>query len=179
MLVQLDYGVKIPEHAAKLGAERAIRASGVPHLLRPTYVVETLTRHVRGRLAVAIGRPPPLHMVAAADLARMVVRAYGRPDVGGRDLHIRGPEPVTIAAAPRAYCARAVPRSRVVIIPTRAPSRVDRRLSHGRLRPALHDISLLERCGEHGDPTEADQLLGAPTTTVDQWSRRVAEADGL
>ncbi len=63
--------------------------------------------------------------------------------------------------------------------PPRALSRVDRLLSHGRLRPALHDISLLERCGEHGDPTEADQLLGAPTTTVDQWSRRVAEADGL
>jgi uncharacterized protein YbjT (DUF2867 family) len=180
MLVHRDYGAKIPEHAAKLGAERAIRASGVPFvLLRPTYVMETLTRHVQGRLAVAIGRPPPLHMVAAADLARMVVRAYGRPDVGGRDLHIRGPEPVTIAAALRTYCALAAPRSRVVVIPTRALSNVDRLLLHGRLRPALDVITLLERCGEHGDPTEADQLLGAPTTTVEEWTRRVAEARAL
>ena len=122
MLVHLDYGSKIPEHVAKLGAERAIRASGVPFLLlRPTYVMETLTRHVQGRLAVAIGRPPPLHMVAAADLARMVVPAYGRPDVSGRDLHIRGPEPVTVTGALRTYCPQAAPRSRGSSSPSAMP----------------------------------------------------------
>lgn len=180
MLVHLDYGPKIPEHVAKLHAERAIRASGVPFLLlRPTYVMETLTRHVQGRRAVAIGRPPPLHMVAAADLARMVVSAYGRPDVNGRDLHIRGPEPVTIVAALRTYCAQVAPRTRVVVIPTRMLASVDRLLLHGRLRPALDVISLLERYGEQGDSSEADHLLGAPATTVDLWSRRLARAEPL
>ncbi|HEX2046470.1 MAG TPA: NAD(P)H-binding protein [Acidimicrobiales bacterium] len=76
-LVHEDYGDKIPEHRAKLGAEAAIRASGVPHVfLRPTYFVDNLPRHVQGNRAVVLGRPRPLHMVAAGDFARMVSRAF-------------------------------------------------------------------------------------------------------
>jgi hypothetical protein len=30
-------------------------------------------------------------------------------------------------------------------------------------------MGYFDKAGELGDPTEANQLLGAPTTTLDQW----------
>ena len=41
----------------------------------------------------------------------------------------------------------------------------------GKLAPNLQIMRLLARLGEHGDPTAANELLGAPTTTVDAWCR--------
>jgi uncharacterized protein YbjT (DUF2867 family) len=45
-LVHEAYGPKLPEHQAKLLAEQAIRASGVPYtFFRPTYFIDNLPRH--------------------------------------------------------------------------------------------------------------------------------------
>jgi uncharacterized protein YbjT (DUF2867 family) len=173
-LVHVDYGPKTAEHRAKLRAERAILDSGVPHvILRPTYVMDTLPRHVQGPFAMVIGHPPPLHMVAAADLATMVVRAHHLPDVSDLDVHVHGPEPLTIADALRTYCSLVEPGKRVVVVPRRLMSAADRVVLRGRLRPALEVMALLERFGEQGDPSEADALLGRPTTTLTEWCKAV------
>ena len=174
-LVHVDYGPKTPEHRAKLRAERAILDSGVPHvLLRPTYVTDTLPRHVQGPFAMAIGHPPPLHMVAAVDLAAMVVRAHHLSEVVRRDVYVHGPEPVTIPDALRTYCSLVDPGKRVVVVPRRLMSAADRVVLGGRLRAALDVMALLERFGEQGDPAEADALLGRPTTTVAEWCKAAA-----
>ena len=90
-LVHEDYGEEIPEHRAKLAAEEAVSRSGVPFLFfRPTYFMDNLPRHVQGRFAVVLGRPKPLHMVAATDFARMVSRAFQVPDVAKRNLFVHG-----------------------------------------------------------------------------------------
>ena len=117
-LVHAQYGQKIPEHAAKVAAEQAIRTSGVPFVFfRPTYFMDNLGRHIQGRRAVALGRPRPLHMVAASDFATMVSRAFRAPNVAGCDLAIHGPEPVTIAEALDVYCRVVEPDKRVVTVP--------------------------------------------------------------
>jgi hypothetical protein len=41
----------------------------------------------------------------------------------------------------------------------------------GRLAPNLAIMRLLARLGARGDPAEANELLGAPTTTVEAWCR--------
>lgn len=47
-LVREQYGPKIPEHRAKLAAEHAIEASGVPYtFFRSTYFTNTMPRHVQ------------------------------------------------------------------------------------------------------------------------------------
>jgi uncharacterized protein YbjT (DUF2867 family) len=101
--VREEYGPTIPEHRAKLAAERAIEASGFPYMFwRPTYVTNTLPRHAQGPMLVALGRQRrALHPVCAKDFAPRVARAF---------------------------------------------------------------------------ETEANQLLGAPTTTVEQWCRAQASA---
>jgi hypothetical protein len=113
-------------------------------------------------------------MVAAADLAAMVVRAHHLSEVVRRDVYVHGPEPVTIPDALRTYCSLLDPGKRVVVVPRRLMSAADRVVLGGRLRAALDVMALLERFGEQGDPAEADALLGCPTTTVAEWCKAAA-----
>jgi uncharacterized protein YbjT (DUF2867 family) len=170
-LVREDYGQKIPEHRAKLAAERAIESSGVPFtFFRPTYVTDTLPRHVQGRLAVLFGRQRSLlHPIAAKDIARMVARSLGLADDENRDLHLQGPEPMTLAEALRLYVGLVEPGVRVLSVPIPVMSLVDRSFLGRRLEPAIAIMSLLRRLGERGDPRPANDLLGAPDTTVRAW----------
>ena len=179
-LVHEAYGPKLPEHQAKLRAEQAIRASGVPFVFfRPTYFIDNLPRHLQGRVAVVLGRrQPPLHMVAASDFAVMVSRAFRLPEAADHDLFIWGPEAVTIPDALRRYCWLVAPGTRVMTVPLGLMAVADRLVMGGRLQANLQLMGLLQRLGERGDPSEAARLLGAPTATIDQWCRQRVDATG-
>ena len=169
-LVHEHYGEKIPEHRANLVAEEAIRRSGVPYVFfRPTYFMKNLPRNFQGRRAVVLGRPRPLHMVAAADFGRNVSRAFQLPGVAGRDLFVQGPEAITIAEALQLYCSVVEPDKHVVTVPLGAMGLIDRLFMRSKLRANLELMGLLQRVGERGDPTDANRLVGAPTTTLQTW----------
>lgn len=172
-LVREEYGPKLPEHRAKLVAEDALLSSGVPFVIfRPTYFMENLPRHVQGRLAVTIGRPQPLHMVAAADFGAMVSQAYRVPEVANLEVVVHGPEALTIQEALRCYRDLVRPELRCVTVPIRAMETANRLFMGGKLTGPLQLMRLLERVGERGDPTVAQQLLGTPKTTVAEWCRQ-------
>jgi uncharacterized protein YbjT (DUF2867 family) len=173
-LVHEVYGPKLPEHRAKLQAERAIQESGVPYVFfRPTYFIDNLPRHIQGRVAVVLGRrQPALHMVAASDFAHMVSRAFRTPEAANHDFFIFGPEVVTIPDALRLYCSLVEPDTRVVTVPLGIMSLADRLVMGGRLHANLQLMRLLQRLGERGDPSEATRLLGAPTTTIRRWCQQ-------
>ena len=160
-----------PALRAKSRAEQAIAASAVPStIFRPTYFMETLPRQVRGTRAVVIGRQPhPFHLVAATDFARMVARALATPQAAGKRLDVHGPQALTIADALRIYCERLAPGTRVVTRPLWFMAVLDRMVLRGQLRGTLDLMRALQQSGERGDPSRADQLLGAPTTTLLQW----------
>jgi uncharacterized protein YbjT (DUF2867 family) len=91
---------------AKSSAEDAIAASGVPYtIFRPTYFMETLPRHIRGRRATVLGRQPhSFHMLAAENFAAMVSRALSTDQTLDQTLTVYGPEAYTIPDALRIYC---------------------------------------------------------------------------
>ena len=159
---------------AKFQAELAIASSGVPYtIFRPTYFMETLPRQVRGRRAVVLGRQPhPLHLLAAADFARLVSRSLNTPEAVERNLHIHGPEAFTIKEALRFYCEQVTPDTRVVTMPLWSMRILDRTVQRGQLRGTSGLMRALQQSGERGDPTEANQLLGAPSTTLAEWCRQ-------
>ena len=114
-------------------------------------------------------------MVAAADFARLVSLAFQVPDAANRDLFVHGPEAVTITEALGLYCSFVEPDKRVVTVPLGLMRPLDRLFMGGALRANLELMGLLQRLGERGDPSEANRLLGALTTTVREWcERRVA-----
>ena len=156
---------------AKLRAEEAIRRSGVRYtIFKPSYFMETLPRHVQGSLAIVLGRQPhPLHLTAADDFAAMVSRAYRTPAAANRALYVQGPEALTLAAGLRLYCTLVEPGTRVLSLPLPVMALVDRLVLRGALRDTLALMRVIQRVGEHGDPTETNRLLGAPATTLRQW----------
>jgi uncharacterized protein YbjT (DUF2867 family) len=160
-----------PDLRAKFQAERAIAESGVPYtVFRPTYFMETLPRHLRGRRAVVLGRQRhPLHLIAAADFARMVSRSLSTPAAVDKVLDIHGAQALTISDALRTYCGRLAADTEVVTRPLWLMTLLDRTFMRGQLRGTLGLMRALQESGERGDPTEANELLGAPSITLTEW----------
>ena len=172
MLVAED--APFPGDRAKYRAEQAIQQSGVPYtIFKPTYFMETLPRHVQGRLAIVLGRQPhPLHMVAAGDFAWMVSRSFRTPEAANRIFFVHGPEEITIPDALRLYCSLVEPGKRVVSMPLWFMSIVDALFMRGQLRSTIQLMRVMQRVGERGDPADTNEVLGAPSTTLPQWCER-------
>jgi uncharacterized protein YbjT (DUF2867 family) len=172
-LVRVDYGPKIPEHRAKLAAEQAIQDSGVPYtFFRPTYFTNTLPRHVQGPVIVALGRQRRLlHPVCAEDFAGQVARAFATAAAANREFYIHGPEALTLRQALGIYQRNITPGKPLVTIPLPVMAGIDHAFMGGKLAPNLQIMRLLARLGERGDPAPANELLGAPDTTVEAWCR--------
>jgi len=161
-----------PMVAQKLEAERAVEASGVAWtVLRPTWPFETLARFVRGGKATVIGKiPTPYHWFAAEDFARMVSAAYRTDEAAGKRLYVHGPEAILMRDALARYCAALHPEiASVSTLPTWLGRIIATVTRNDMLRFACELMAYFERVGEPGDPTEANRLLGAPTTTLDAW----------
>lgn len=177
-LVREEYGPKLPEHRAKIIAEDALKASGVPYVIfRPTYFMENLTRHIQGKRAITIGHPQPLHMVAATDFGSMVSRAFDTSAVRNRELVVHGPERLTIQQALACYRDLVRPELRCTTLPVPVMAVANRLLLRGSLTGPIQLMRLLERIGERGDPTPCQQLLGKATTTLRQWCASFATAE--
>jgi uncharacterized protein YbjT (DUF2867 family) len=172
-LVHANYGSKIPEHTAKMAAEDALRASGVSHIIfRPTYFMENLPRHVQGRMAITIGHPKPLHMVAAGDFAALASQAHQLPEVTSQELVVYGPQELTIQEALRCYGDIVRQERRCITVPIPVMAAANRVFMGGKLTGTIQLMRLLQRIGERGDPTIADRLLGKPETTLVHWCRQ-------
>jgi len=158
---------------AKFEAEAAIRAAGVPYtIFQATFFMETLPRFVRGARASILGsQPHPWHWVAAADYARMVSKAYATPAAADKTLHIFGPELWTLRQALQTYCRVARPEAKVSAVPFWMAAMIASLSRNQELKAVLPFFRYSEKVAEEGDPAEANALLGAPTTTLEQWCK--------
>lgn len=156
---------------AKLRAEDAINASGVPFtVFCPTHFMESLPLYVRNRRAVIIGRQPHrLHFVAAQDFARMVSRSFTVPQAAGKRLYVFGPEAMTMKEALEVYGRAQTPPVPVSSVPLWLVKFVAKVTRNPEARFAADLFRFFSVTGERGDPGEADELLGAPSTTLRQW----------
>lgn len=161
---------------AKWQAEAALRASGVPFtIFRAASFMESLPRYVQGNRASYIGtQPHAWHWVAAADYARMVSQAYAGPRAANKILYVHGPQALTLPEALQRYCQIAHPTLKVSRLPLWLASLLATLFRVQDLAEALPFIRYAERVRENGDPAEANALLGAPTTTLEQWSHAQA-----
>jgi len=98
-----------------------------------------------------------------------VSRSFRTPEAANRIFFVHGPEAITIPDALRLYCSLVEPGERVVSMPLWFMSIVDALFMRGQLRSTLQLMKAMQRLGEHGDPSEANEMLGAPTTTLRQW----------
>ncbi len=159
---------------AKLQAEAAIRASGVPYSIwRATWFMESLPQFVRGNRAVLMGKQPhPWSWLAVDDYARMVSTAFGTPEAANKIFYVHGPEKLTMRRALEFYCSQVRPGVRVSTVPLLILSLMARVTRNDTMRSAVGLMRYFNQIPEQGDPTEANALLGAPETNLDGWCGR-------
>jgi len=164
------------ETKAKFEAEAAVRASGVPYtIFQATWFMESLPRFVRGSRASILGSQPlPWHWVAADDYARMVSKAYMTPEAANKTLHVFGPQAWTTRQALETYCSIARPDAKVGAIPFWMAAIIAGLSRDKTLQAVLPFFRYSDKVAEAGDPAEANALLGAPATTLEQWCKRQA-----
>lgn len=160
-----------PESKAKYKGEQALKQSGVPYtIFRCSWFMETLPLFVQGsRLSLVGDQRHPLHWVAAADYGRMVSRSYQLTQPLNQELSIYGPEAMTMRQALEVYRENRDPHLQIAPISTRMLGF----LGLISFKPDWRSLATLmghyERHGEDGDPTLANELLGAPQITLRQW----------
>ena len=162
---------------ARLQAEDCIRASGIAFtIFRADFFMETLRNFVRGRLLLQIGQHPhSYHWIAAADYARMVTRAYATSQAARKILYACGPKPLTMRAALQVVQRTAYPDYRILYLPIWAARLI---AWAGRRQELQSVLPFFDYCGkiktfQSGTPDEANALLGAPDTTLEDWVRQM------
>ena len=171
MSVGAEVGSAVLADQAKWRVEQALQQSGLSFtIFRPTYFMDNLPKHLQGKRAMVLGRQPhPLHLVAASDFGRMVSRAFQVPEAGKKVFFVQGPEALTLVEALRLYCTMLEPEKRVTTMPLWLMSVVDTLFLGRKMHRTLQIMQVLQRSGEFGDPTDANLILGAPTTTLRAW----------
>jgi len=161
-----------PGSKAKLDAEAAIRASGVPYtIFQATWMMEALPMFVRGRRAMVIGtQKHPVRWIAADDYASMVSRAFATPEAAYKSLFVVGPEAYSKPEALARYCDTVAPGVKVTFLPVWLMSAVGLLSFDAQLKADVRRMAFYDEIGDaFGDPTEANALLGTPETTLPQW----------
>ncbi len=156
----------------KMRAEDLLGRSGVPHtVFCPTWVMEVLPNFVRPERAVVIEgkRPPGLHFFAAVDFGRMVAASYENDRSLGKRLFIHGPKRMTLPEAIGSFHQACFPEVKLRRLRPWQARFVARLTGNPSLAGVARLIAYFDTTEQHGDPTEANQLLGAPTTTLEEW----------
>lgn len=168
-----EKNIRSAESQAKFNAEKAIQTSGIPYtIFRASWFMESLPLFVRGKQALIIGRQPhPLHWIAAADYACMVSRSYQTSTPLHKVLYIRGPEAYTMTQALQIYCQTVIPHVSISTIPVWLMTLLGRITFNAEWRSLAKLMAYYDQIGEEGEPDEADLLLGAPRTTLQEWCK--------
>ena len=161
-----------PMTAQKLAAETAVSQCAVPYtIFCPTWPMEQLPRFVINGQATLVGDlQTPWHWFAGEDFGRMVANAYQSKTAVGKRLYVHGPEPLTMKEALERYCATFYPEiESVMVMPIDFARKTAEASGNMALGFFAELMAYFQKVGEPGDPAQANQLLGAPTTTLDAW----------
>ena len=159
----------------KFLAEKTIRGSGVPYsIFCPTWFMENLPKFVRGSRAFVFGKQPnPYHLIAADDYARMVAASYGLEEAINKRFIIHGPEGILVHEAVKRYCNVFHPEiKKVSTMPYWVATIIASIRGSKEMKFASDFMAAFEKIGEKGDPSEANNILGAPKIRLEDWLKQ-------
>ena len=162
---------------AKLQAENYLIESGYNYtIFRCTMFMETLPK-----LSVLVGPQPALwHFLAASDYAHMVSKSFSTPAAAKKIVFLYGPKPpCTLPDAMNKYFIPICFPSRPTPIPTISVEDATASLANNDNSFQLNERRIakfvwLSKVHELGDPCEANDLLGAPRTSLEDWCKEYA-----
>jgi uncharacterized protein YbjT (DUF2867 family) len=160
----------LPHLKAKVEAEKAIRASGIPYAIFACSFFMENVHHLEGGDRMRIpALTQPYHYVAAADYCAMVSKAFQLPEAPNKRFDVYGPEAIPADQVSRDFCAILRPGTKVVTIPLWASTLYMYLIGHKNRQYMMRVTRIHQKHGEPGDPSQADHSLGRATTTFRQW----------
>jgi uncharacterized protein YbjT (DUF2867 family) len=160
----------LPPFKAKLDAEAAVRASGIPYaIFAPTFFMENARHLTKQKRLFLAASSRAFHYVSNVDYAAMVSRVYQLPAAPNKRFEVYGPELIQSNEATRIYCAAVRPGTRVYFVPHWLLALYWRVAGSPMLRQGAKMAKLHQSTGEPGDPLQADTSLGRATTTLREW----------
>jgi hypothetical protein len=104
----------------------------------------------------------------------MVSKASQLSEAAGKRLYIHGPEAVTTLDVLTRYCSVFHHEiESVSVMPIAAARAAADATNNQMLRMFAELMAYFEKTGEPGDPSEANRLLGTPSTTPDKWIEKL------
>lgn len=170
-----------PPVKEKLIAEEVIRESGIPYtIFCPTAAMENIPMFVQGNKAIVIGKQTrPYHWLAADDFGRVVSASYRLKETANKRLSIYGPEAVLTHEAVRRYCSVFHPEiTKISTMPYWLVNLMATIMRSKEMKFGSRLLAFCEKVDEGGDPAEANRILGAPKTTLDEWLKQRKEKLG-
>jgi uncharacterized protein YbjT (DUF2867 family) len=159
----------------KLIAEEIIRECGVPYtIFCPTWPMEMLPNFVRDGKPAQIGKQPtPIHWFAVNDLGRMISTAYQRETAVNQRFIVHGPEGIPMKEALERYCRVFYPEAKKVSVTPIWLIKVIATVTRNEMLKFVGNMmAYFDKVGEMGDPGEANEILGSPTTTLEAWLKQ-------
>ncbi len=174
-----EKGLWFPQTRRKFMAEKAIKESGINYsIFCPTWFMESLPKYVKGDKAYVFGKTNVIfHFVAARDYAEMVSKSFLIEEANNKRFFIHGPEGYLFHEAMKKYCSVMHPEiKKVTVMPIWLTKMVAAIKGSPEMKFAAEFMSFFKKTGELGDPAEANTLLGAPKTTLDEWLKNLRNA---
>jgi uncharacterized protein YbjT (DUF2867 family) len=150
-----------------------IKGSAIPYtIFYPSNFMETLPqRHGTGRFLALVGTARhPNYWIAAADFGKQVARSFQLDEAADREFVIQGPAPLTYDEAGRRFAQQTRPRRLVFKIPLSLVKAL------GAMSPAMNfNARIMDAVLSYPEVFKAEEtweMLGKPTTTIDEFARR-------
>lgn len=156
----------------KFLAEKSIIESGISYcIFCPTWFMESLPKFIKGNHAYLFGKQPnPYHFIAASDFAKMVSNSYKLENPVYKRFFIHGPEGILFEEALKRYCSVFHPEIKKISKMPFWLANIIATIKRSKEMKSINDfMRFFEKAGEKGDPTEANNILGAPKITLDEW----------
>jgi len=162
---------------AKVKAERKLIESGVPYtIFRPSWFYESLPNFIQMGRAVILGdQPMKFGWLAASDYAKQVVKAYQLETAANKCFYHLGPAKLTMEAVLEKFCDYHYPELKPEHVSFFQAKMFSKLPGMGKLKLAIPFFEYFETNNETADPTEANELLGANLTTVEQWVKEYSD----
>lgn len=159
---------------SKLETEKILQDSEISYIIfRCTMFFELLPFMIEhsGRPTVLGNQPTKWHWTAADDFSRMVSASFRTAPADNKILHVRGPEALTYKEAFDIYLKASGSDESASILPFWVARIISWLPGMSDLRNILPLMKYFAKTHEHGDPSEANELLGKPTTTLQDWTK--------
>lgn len=156
----------------KYRAEQILKSSGIPFMIfRPTWFMESLPMMIQNGKANVMGKQPnKLHWLSSKDFGKQLANAYATEESVNEEFYSRGPEALTLNEALAQYIHIKHPEIKKV---ANAPFGLLKLIAfisrNDELKRIIPMFQYFEKTTEGGSSEFTNELLGKPTTTLNDW----------